>query len=1138
MRRFLALLIFSLIGAISLGAFSMAFAQDLEPPIEQPTEEPPQEEFTLPELSGTLDQQIAQLSAIINEVDSKIGELVFSKEATERNRLKRQVRALKRHLQQLMIKQRINTRSQGQAGVENIRENFSRQITQIEAKKAAVRRKTIEEFENLLVQDADSPSRANLIFRLGLLYFEDDYYNYQRHQEVYLQQVTALVNRGGDTAVGQEPAPSYARAISRFEQVISEFPQFDRGDAARYLLAYCLTEQSDLEPAIRTYQDLLKRYPRSPFVPEAHIRMGELYFDENRMENAIAQYKEVLKHPNSKFYDKALFKLGWSYYRLTASDPNALTTAVNYFTQVLEYYTNRPQAGIRGGDDLRQESVDYIAISFTDMDERGYPSAVRFVEKHSSYKWNKDILTKMAEVYFERDRYDEAQKVIEDRVSRWPNDPDNPRIHLKVVDALVTLGRYNEAIQVGEAIAGKYGPDSTWAKANQGKTGVIKNADRQRSKLLFSSATFHHENAQKKKRDVGAAAARTQYEKAADSYEKYLTAFPDAKDSYEATFNLAECYFELQVYDRAADSYEKVIARKKDKELYSQAVKNTMYAREQQFLASPGWPVKPPDIIEVSESGTGDRVAIETVPLSPQADAWVSSMKLHINTLPEDEDNSRIQFKVGEVYYYHGQYDQAVATFRDQIARYPNSEAAQVSMNLVIQALDRQGRYEELQTVAADYRNRVRVQVIDKEKNITNVQVLDKIQVGAGAKIAEQKIKEGKLQEGINEYLVLANKNPKSDKAPIALHNAAATYIQMGKVYEANDLYIRIARDYPSFEHAKKNLFYAATEYEKLVDFDRAVATYMLFVTSYPDDALTRDAMYNAALLRENNKEYQAATAMYQRYLDQYSDSPDAVEIAYSMANIYKKIGDDAGAEQAFANFTKNYNDAVMLTQAYLEWGNLSKKRGDSGEASRHYMQVAAVYTQASAVDPKAGAAFAAEAKFYLADIEYQTYTGIRLELPEKMMERQLLAKAESYKKLNSMYKEIVQIGNFEWATAALYMIGKINKDFADALFSAPIPEELNAEQQDVYIVKLEEMGFPLKQKSIDAFETNISKGKEEKTRNKWIDLSYDELKSYKPEITEAKYELFTFAPAVSMPPPAFTIQAPSSGSTGTEVTP
>jgi TolA-binding protein len=1071
----------------------------------------------------SLEVQIAQLAQKVEQVEAKIQELVFVKDSEERDKLKKELAILKRQLRGLLVRKQMSARSQYEVGAEQIRNRYADKIKGVEHQKASQRAQSITKFEKILDGNPDSKLAADIVFRLGLLYFEEDHYQYQRRQDQYLKQVDQLVARGQDTEIGFQPSPDYTRAQGMFQRVTTEFSDFRYADGAHYLLAFCQAEEDDLDAALKTYLILIAKYPKSVYVPEARIRMGELYFDNNDMAKAIEQYKEVLKYPDSNFYDKALFKLGWSYYRLTASDPASLATAVRYFTEVLDFYQNRPRARLRGGDDLRSESIDYIAISFTDMDDGGIPEARKFADKHPEYKWNKDIYTKMAEVYLERDRYDEARNVIDERVQRWPADADNPKIHLRIVDALVTLGRYEEAIEVGERIAALYGPETEWAKANQGKKTVIDSTNRQRSKLLFASATFHHESAQKVKKDRGSASARPQFEKAAQSYETFLVGFTDSKETYEATFNLAECYFELNQYDKAAVNYSKVMAMKKDEELYASAIKNNMYSREQLFLADPGWPVEPQKDVD---AGQGERAQIDTVPLSPNAETWVSTMEQHLQLLSDDKDSPSIAFKIGEVYFYHGQFDSAAVKLKDQIARYPESDAAQVSMNLVIQALDRQGKYEDLRLVAADYKNRVRERVIDEEKGVTNLEILDRIEVGAGAKLAEQRIKDGQLQEGINEYLTLANKNPRSDKAPLALHNAAATYRQMGKVYEANDLYLRIARDYPKFEHAKKNLFFASTEYEKMIDFDRAVSTYRLYATTYPDDKYAKDALYNAALLRENNREYDAAISLYQDYLLRYSDSPDVGEVRFTIAKLHRKNGNDGAAEAALAEFTETSSDAVLLTRAYVDWGTMSRDRGSYDEARRHYLQAAAVYMQASQVDPEAGAAYAAEAKFRIAGIEYDMYEAIKLDFD---MEKQLLAKAEAYKKLAAMYKEIVQIGNFEWATAALFMIGKINKEFADTLFSAPIPEELAPEEQDVYIVKLEEMAFPLKKKSIDAFETNINKGAAEKLRNEWIDLSYDELKSYKPEIVEEKYELYLFdtAAGISMPDFGTTVQSP-----------
>ena len=44
---------------------------------------------------------------------------------------------------------------------------------------------------------------------------------------------------------------------------------------------------------------------------------GEFYFDENKLELALDRYRNILRFPESRWFDKALYKMGWTYYRLS-----------------------------------------------------------------------------------------------------------------------------------------------------------------------------------------------------------------------------------------------------------------------------------------------------------------------------------------------------------------------------------------------------------------------------------------------------------------------------------------------------------------------------------------------------------------------------------------------------------------------------------------------------------------------------------------------------------------------------------------------------------------------------------------------------------------------------------------------------
>ncbi len=85
---------------------------------------------------------------------------------------------------------------------------------------------------------------------------------------------------------------------------------------------------------VRSYQEVIDRYPDSHLAAESYMRMAEYYFDPRvekdteqsvvELQKAIKLYQKVLQYRDSKRYDEALYKLGWSYYRLSATDAKLL----------------------------------------------------------------------------------------------------------------------------------------------------------------------------------------------------------------------------------------------------------------------------------------------------------------------------------------------------------------------------------------------------------------------------------------------------------------------------------------------------------------------------------------------------------------------------------------------------------------------------------------------------------------------------------------------------------------------------------------------------------------------------------------------------------------------------------------------
>ena len=88
-----------------------------------------------------------------------------------------------------------------------------------------------------------------------------------------------------------------------------------------YYLAYEYEQAEDLQNARKVYFELIEKAPKSPYIPNAYLAFGELFFQEaqgdpTKWDLSAAAYKEVIKYPppDNKVYGYARYKLGYVYW--------------------------------------------------------------------------------------------------------------------------------------------------------------------------------------------------------------------------------------------------------------------------------------------------------------------------------------------------------------------------------------------------------------------------------------------------------------------------------------------------------------------------------------------------------------------------------------------------------------------------------------------------------------------------------------------------------------------------------------------------------------------------------------------------------------------------------------------------------
>ena len=89
------------------------------------------------------------------------------------------------------------------------------------------------------------------------------------------------------------------------------FKNYPKMDMALFYYGYTLQGGKYMKEARAVYDKLLKNYPNSKYVPEAHLAFADYFFEQGQLDDAEARYKQVLKFPKSTAYWYAMYKMGW-----------------------------------------------------------------------------------------------------------------------------------------------------------------------------------------------------------------------------------------------------------------------------------------------------------------------------------------------------------------------------------------------------------------------------------------------------------------------------------------------------------------------------------------------------------------------------------------------------------------------------------------------------------------------------------------------------------------------------------------------------------------------------------------------------------------------------------------------------------
>ncbi|HEY0713089.1 MAG TPA: tetratricopeptide repeat protein [Polyangia bacterium] len=857
------------------------------------------------------------------------------------------------------------------------------------------------------------------MFRLAELYYEKSQDQFLFAQESYQKALDSATPPSGEP-----PRPDFGQTVDLYRRMLTEFPNYRLADAAYYLLGFCLSEMGQeaegrqallaltcanqhrafdkpTEIKVSTgsaaqadpYKGCQPIRKDSKFLPEAWTRIGEVHFDNAELAPAISAYRKVLDFKDSSYYDKALYKLAWSYYR-----DNRFVEAIREFDNLVKWADARKASGDKFGSDLRPEAIQYLGVSFSEPDwngdsapdaETGLQRVQAFYQGREEEPHVKEVYQRLGEIYFDATQYPESIAAFKALLARWPYYPDAPKIQDRIVQAYERDRNLVAAAQERELLGKTYAKGSAWYNQNQNNPDALSAAQQLAEDALLTAATNVHSGAQACRPEALASKnpakmeeCKALYRTSADLYEKYLTAYPNAKRAYEYSIYYADALFYSEQYDRAVGAYMTVRDSVLDNRFQRDAALNVIYAYEEMIermktagqlqdpplpseenTSPPVSPVPLPDIYQKYQAALDwyvNNVKDERVPEMRYAAA---TLNLRFKQWPEARQRldqvadtycatqPEVGFKaygalIG-TYFIDAkiqdeeQYDCALGrllTLVDKFAQSPCSKNPGAAPFLT--------RVQEIRTSVRSkiISKRLALAIENEEKGTDRQLVVCREGPGAiamvtgyqapttaggqpttpaaGAAPAGGKVST-EMDVGLALDLIdLVNQNPRDADAPKNLNNACLIHEKLFQYGEATRCYERLATDYPDSNEGKDAVWNAAKSNERFFNFDAAVAGYLKIADEprFANHEHRRDALGGAATLLDNDQQYAQAATLYRRYADATGDKPrDSAQSFLFSCNAHEKANDLGKQRQCLNDLTRRYGSQPEAGEYVVE---------------------------------------------------------------------------------------------------------------------------------------------------------------------------------------------------------------------------
>ncbi|HEY6530260.1 MAG TPA: tetratricopeptide repeat protein [Cellvibrionaceae bacterium] len=247
------------------------------------------------------------------------------------------------------------------------------------------------------------------------------------------------------------------RANNLLQQSLRDYPNSTNKDRALYQLAQVYEQLGRTAESVQSLQTIIKDYPKSPFIAEAHFRVAEDAFKRGEYLTAESSYSEALLAPNNGlFAERALYKRGWARFK-----QNVFNDATDDFLAALrqQTYSDLNQLS-ESKKALINELLRAASLAAAHLPEQSMPALLG-----DDFVWAYEFFENLAEV---KRRVSPAQALTAMGVfiQHYPQSPRMPLAYLYQLKLYAQLNQWPSFDEALTRLYTNYQPEAAFWQQN------------------------------------------------------------------------------------------------------------------------------------------------------------------------------------------------------------------------------------------------------------------------------------------------------------------------------------------------------------------------------------------------------------------------------------------------------------------------------------------------------------------------------------------------------------------------------------------------------------------------------------------------------------------------------------------------